>query len=120
MFILFFTIVLIAQLIVAYHIVTYIIALDKKVCAISQTITEARPQIVNQVTSFKSIIKTISKNLDCFNDFVIEKSKDCQTALKKNLITTILFYILKIPGKRILTIIDIIMMIKKVYTGLKK
>ncbi len=120
MFILFFTIVIVAQLIVTYHIVSYIKALDKKVCAINQSVTEIRPQIVSQITTFKSMITTVSKKLDCFNDFVVEKAQDCEKAIKKNLITTILFYILKIPGKRILTIIDIVMMIKKVYTSLKK
>jgi len=120
MFILFFTIVFIAQIIVTHWFVSMLIKLDNRVCEINQTISGIDLQFKNKLISVRTIIKAISDNLDCFNTFVEVKKKDCQKALQKNLITSIIFFVLNLPGKRILTIIDIILMIKKVYTGLKK
>ena len=92
---LFFTIIFLAEIIVAGWVISWIIKLDKKVCETNKKMLEFQPKMREQI-----------KKLTCTLELV--------NSLKKNIITTILFMILKIPFKQIATGVEILLLIKKI------
>ena len=113
MLVLFFTIIFIAELIIAGWLVSGITSLNKKVCATNQEVIEFQPQIKTCLKNAKEEIKKVSRSLECFTDFVAKKQTDCKESFKKNLPSKIILSILKIPAKRLITIIELVLAIKK-------
>lgn len=116
----FFTIIFIAELIVASRIISFIADADKAVCTINQKVLEFQPVMQTNIRKAKSVISLILSSLDYFVTFIAEKKDDCTNALKKNILTSVLFLVLKIPGKRIFTIVDILLTLKNLVKQFKK
>ncbi len=114
---LFFTIIFIAELIVAGWIISGIIKLDKIVLSKNQEVLNFQPILKDQLQKTKSIIDIAGLSLDYFVTFIAEQKENCVILIKKNIIASILFLILKIPGKQIFTIVDLIFAVKKIFQG---
>lgn len=113
MLVLFFTIIFIAELIIAGWLVSCIVSVDKKVCALNQEVLTIKPQIKDHISKLRATINKVLGGLNCFVDYVAKKSSDCKESFKKGLITKIVLFILKIPARRIVTIIEMAMSLKK-------
>ena len=103
-----------AEIIVAGWVISWIIKLDKKVCAANQKVLEFQPKLKEQIKKLTCMLELASSCLDYFVTFIAERKATCVNSLKKNLITTILFMILKIPFKQIATGVEILLLVKKV------
>lgn len=113
MLVLFFTIIFIAELIVAGWIVSHIISFNKTICETNQKVLELQPQIITEIRKARITLCKLLKDLDCFVTFVAEKQDNCKLALKQNLLSSVAAFILKIPMKKIITVINVITAIKK-------
>jgi len=113
MLVLFFTIIFIAELIVTTWLISLIINLDKTVCELNQKVLTIQPEIKDNIQITKNIISQILSGLDCFTKFISTKREDCKNALKQNLLSTIAGFILRIPVKKIIALINIVLTIKK-------
>jgi hypothetical protein len=111
----FFTIVFIAELIVLEKIISSLRKLNNAVCDINSKILEFQPKIKDDIKALRITISGVLGKLDCFVTFVAKKRTDCGKQISKNLLLKILGFILRIPAKRILTVLDIVLMIRKVW-----
>jgi hypothetical protein len=114
MLILFFTIVFIAELIILEKIISQILKFKKHIYNLNHQIDEFKPQIKSNIKNLRICIAKVLNILNCFVSFVINKRTNCSENIKKNLIVKILAFILKIPFKRIWTIINTILAIRKI------
>lgn len=111
---LFFTIIFLAEIIVAGWVISWIVKLDKKVCETNKKMLEFQPKMREQIKKLTCTLELASSCLDYFVTFIAERKTTCVNSLKKNIITTILFMILKIPFKQIATGVEILLLIKKI------
>lgn len=110
---LFFTIIFLAEIIVAGWIISWLIKFDKKICQTNQKVLDFQPKLKTQIKNITCNLELASSCLDYFVTFIAEKKDNCVNSLKKNIIITILFMILKIPFKQIATTVNILFLIKK-------
>ncbi len=113
MLVLFFTIIFIAELIIAGWIIGGIASIDKNVCALNQEVIDFQPQIKSSLKSLQTAANKVFTVFDCFTDFVTQKKDYCKETFKKNLTTQIILSVLKIYAKRLVTFIEIAFAIKK-------
>ena len=107
MLVLFFTLIVIAEVIIAAQLIFLIRRVDFAVIAINNKICESSPNIKNTISKVRN---SVNKALIGVYNLgrIIEKRKD--KTIKyfiKNAITTILFFMLSPNGKQILTAIDL-------------
>lgn len=114
MLVVFFTIVFIAEIIVTCWFVSKIKKLRNKVAGINLAVNQISPEIISGITQTRAVAETISTKLGITVNFVEEKKCDCVDALKKGLLTTLMFNITKLPGKKIFTMIDLFLTIRKI------
>jgi hypothetical protein len=112
---LFFTIVFIAELVVLEKIVSLILKLKGNVHEMNCKIVDFKPKMKDYIKNFRSVVGVIFGKLDCFVTFVAQRRTDCSKRIKKGLLMTVLGFILRIPTKQVLTIVDILMMVRKVW-----
>ena len=121
MLVVFFTIVFIAELIVTCWIVSKINKLRAKIAGANLAVNQISPEIISGVTQARAIAETISTKLGVTVDFIEEKKCDCLSSLMKGVLTTLLFSATKLPGKKLFTMIDLLLTIRKIIkTFIKK
>ncbi len=109
----FFTITFIAELIIAGWIISVILKLDKIVCTTNQQVTDYRPILQENLTKTKAGVNKTLTALTKFVTFINEKKCECKDAFEKNIITSILCIILKLPFKKIISALEVALMLKK-------
>ncbi|MCM1339113.1 MAG: hypothetical protein NC191_05535 [Muribaculaceae bacterium] len=113
MLVLFFTIIFIAELIIAGWLIGHITAFDKKICALNNQVVKIQPQIKSEFAKIREPITKALAALDKFVEFMADQGVNCKEQLKKCILSKILTAILKIPFKQISAILDIALTIKK-------
>lgn len=113
MLVLFFTIIFIAELIIAGWIIGGIASLTQKVCALNQEVIDFQPQIKTCLKNLRAETNKVLSGLECFTNFAAKKKDNCKESFKKNLTTKIILSILKIYAKKLVTLIEIAFAIKK-------
>jgi hypothetical protein len=113
MLILFFTIVFIAELIILEKVISQILKFKKSISNLNIQIEEFKPQIKSDMKNLRLSITKILNSLNCFVSFVANKRINCSENIKKNLIVKILAFILRIPFKRIWTVVNTVLTIRK-------
>ena len=113
MLVIFFTIIFIAELIIAIELICLIQKARKSVCAISQTVTDNRSIIAGQITDIRSAFSSILKKLKEFGLFVDRKKEDYKKFFTPAILTTIANFVLTNDWKKIFMAVDIIFSIKK-------
>ena len=113
MLVLFFTIIFIAELIIAGWLIGGIASLNKKVCALNQEVIDFQPQIKTCLENLRAKTNKVLSGLECVTDFVSKKKDFCKESFKKNLTTNIILSVLKIYAKRLVTLIEVAFAIKK-------
>lgn len=116
----FFTIVFVAELIVAGWIISAIKKLIVQVEQINLSVNQISPEIISTVTQVRAVAEMISSKLDATKNFIGDTKNDCICGIKKTLITSLLFKLMKLPGKRIMTVIDVVLTLRKLLKTLKK
>ena len=114
MLVVFFTIVFIAEIIVTVWIISAIKKLDTKVLKANLAINQISPEIISAVSLMRASVEIISTKFGATVDFIEEKKCSCFTTLQKGILTTLLFHFTKIPGKKLFTIIDTLLTIRKI------
>lgn len=109
----FFLIVFLAELIVMEWIVSKIIRLEKRVIETNQKVINYRPILKERIQKATSLLSGAAICLKSFVTFIAEKRGQCRDLLCKNLMSSLLCMITKIPFKQILTGLEIFLSIKK-------
>ena len=120
MFVLFFVIVFIAELIVASKIIQIIKNADAKVCTVNEQILCAKPQIKKEITSIRIEINKILLSITQIQIKLKKKKEEYKIVLLKNILTGICFLLLNYNAKRALTTVELILSLKDFVTALRK
>jgi len=109
MLILFFTIVFIAELIVAEKAISWIKQKNLVVCEINQQITEIKPLIDKGVISAKNGVCSLTNGMCAVSKFILSKKREGIKILTKIVFAGIMLIVLKkMPNKKILTVVDVL------------
>lgn len=111
---LFFTIIFIAELIVAGWIISGLLKLDRMVCQTNEQVTTQRTELMSKLDCAKTCINKTLNALNSFVTFINEKKCECKEAFETNIVTSILCLILKLPFKQILSALEVVLTIKKI------
>ena len=120
MFVLFFVIVFIAELIVASKIIQIIKKADAKVCTVNEQILSARPQIKKGITSVRIEINKIHLSITQIQIKLKKKKEEYKIVLLKNILTGICFLLLNYNAKRALTTVELALSLKDFISSLRK
>ncbi|MBQ8669231.1 hypothetical protein IJ472_05590 [bacterium] len=114
MLVLFFTIIFLAELIVAGWVISKIMSARKYVCELNQQVTDIQPVIKENIDkTHEGLTKTLN-SLRTFINFLAEKKGQCSNLMKRNILSTTVAVILKLPFKEILSALEVILKVKKI------
>lgn len=111
---LFFTIIFLAELIVANWIISKIVKFDNKVKETNIQILEIQPILRKYIRSTHYKLTKALNSLNCFVTFVADKKHQCKELCSKNIITSIVCLIVRLPYKQIFSALEVILTIKKI------
>ena len=111
---LFFTLTFLAELIVANWIITKIIKFNNQVKEINVRVIEYQPLLKRSIQKTHGKITKSLNSLNCFVQFVADKKHECKELCSKNIITSIVCLIVKLPYKQIFSALEVILAIKKI------
>ena len=120
MFVLFFVIVFIAELIVAFKIIQIIKNADAKICTANEQILSAKPQIKKEITSIRIEINKILLSITQIQIKLKKKKEEYKIVLLKNILTGICFLLLNYNAKRALTTVELALSLKDFISSLRK
>ena len=109
----FFTIIFIAELIIAGWIISAILKADKCVCEVNQKVLDFQPVLKEQINQFQIAVNTVLLWVDYFAAFVTKKKEECISVCSKNIITTVLYLFLNTGGKRVFAFADLLISLIK-------
>ncbi len=110
---LFFTVIFLAELIVTSWIISKIRKADDAILAYNKIITEYNPQLKNDLQKIKETVITLHSKLECFTTSVTNKAENCKKLIKNKYLTEFVMWLMKIPYKKIITVLEIILTIRK-------
>lgn len=113
MLVLFFTIIFIAELIIAVQVITLIQKARQNVCQINQTVTDMKPEIERNICDVRIAINTILLRITGVHGFIDKRKEDYKKIFSANFLTKIASFILSNDWKKILMAIDVILTIKR-------
>ena len=106
---LFFTIVFIAELIVAGKVISVIKQADGTVCEINSQVSELKPQICKNLEGLSKSVEAATKGVGTINQFLDKKKRDLYISLLKGILGLVVFVLLKkYPHKRWLSVVDLV------------
>lgn len=120
MFVLFFIIVFIAELIVAFNIIQIIKNANAKICAANEQILSINPQIKKGFTSARIEINKVLLSITQFQIKLKKKKEEYKIVLLKNILTGICFLLLNYNAKRALTTVELVLSLKDFISSLRK
>lgn len=109
----FFTIIFIAELIIAGWIISALQKADKYVCEINQKVINIQPVLKRQINQFQITVNTILLGVDYFAAFLTKKKDECVNVCSKNIITTVIYLFLNTGGKRVFAFVDLLIALVK-------
>lgn len=113
MLVLFFTIIFIAELIMAGQIIALIQKARQSVCQINQTVIDVKPEIERNICDIRIAINTVLLRLNGVHGFIDKRKEDYKKIFSANFLTKVTSFILSNDWKKILMAIDVILTIKK-------
>lgn len=112
----FITIVLIAEIIITFQIVTFILKIDKKVCALNEQISALTPSIERGFCSIRILLNKILLGLNKFEQKLKSKKEEFKFNILKGILTTALFLILNTNGRKIISTVELAFSLKDILT----
>lgn len=103
----FILIVLTAEIILTCQIISLILKADRKVCALNEQISALTPKIESGFTSIRIVLNKALLSINKFEQKLQSKKEAYKYVLLKNIITTVLFFVLHVNGKKLLSVIDL-------------
>lgn len=110
---LFFTITFIAEIIVTVWVVSKLKKWDRAVLEMNNQVLDYQPVLLDKLTKIKTNVNKSMVALKSLVTFIGETKGECKKLFSKNFLSALGCLILKIPFKQILTILDVIFMLKK-------
>ena len=110
--VIFIILILTAEIIVTCQIVSFILKIDAKVCALNKQITALTPKIETGLTSVRIVLNKIFLSINNFEQKLQSKKEQFKFKFVKNIITIALFLILNTNAKKVLSTIDLAFAIK--------
>lgn len=110
----FIAVVVIAEIIITCQVVSFIIRLDKKICALNERITSITPTIENSFTSVRIALNRILLALNKFEQKLQSKKEEFKFNALKMVVTTALFFLLNTNGKKIISTIELAFSVKDI------
>ncbi len=110
---LFFTIVFLAEIILAHWLISKIIKLDNYVKALNFLVVDRQSEL--KIT-LKSARCSVNKAMLMFANivtFINAKQSQCKTLFSENLLSVIGCSVLKIPFKQMFTVLDTVLTLKR-------
>ena len=114
MLVLFFTIIFLAELIVASWLISQINKTRKLVCEVNQQVTAVQPVIKENIEKAHNMLSKTLVSLETFINFLAEKRGKLGTLMNRNIFSTAVAVILQLPFKEILSLLEVIIKVKKV------
>lgn len=109
----FFTIIFIAELIIAFWLISIINKCKKWAIKQNTFILKNKTILQEIITEIRTNIKTIHTNLDNFSGAIEKKKEDFLQIFSKDAITTIGYLLLNTNLKSIITFVELILTLKK-------
>lgn len=109
----FFTIIFIAELIIATCLIIIIRKINKKVCETNKKVLNLKLQLLEQLCKIELSINKVHLGLAYFNEFIQTKKDQCTNILSNNAIIGILFFFFNTSGKKILALFDLFIAFNK-------
>ena len=116
----FIAMVLISEIIITYHIVSFILKIDSKVCELNRQIISLTPKIESGLTKVRIILNKILLGMNKFEQKLQSNKEKFKYTMLKNLITIVLFLILNTKSKKILSVVELVFDIKNFIAKLSK
>lgn len=114
MFVLFFTIVFIAELIVVAKVISVLQKCDSQVQEFNNQIIQINPEFKKGVEGAQKAVTSLTGGVGLFNKFIDKKKYELiRLAAKAALAVLFVIVIKKIPNKKLLTVIDMVFMFEK-------
>jgi len=110
----FIAIVLIAEIVITFHIVSFIIKIDKKVCELNEQIVALTPTIEDTLTSARISLNKVLLALNKFEQKLQSKTEEFKFNILKSVITTALYLLLNTSGKKVLSTIELAFSLKDI------
>ena len=105
---LFFTIIFIAEVIIALQLICLIRKADKVIVALNSQVSEYSPKIKNAILDVRIIINKALLGVYNLAEIIDRQKNKAKKSIIKNILTTLLFFMLSSNGKQIFTTIDLI------------
>ena len=110
----FIAIVLIAEIVITFHIISFILKIDKKVCELNEEIVALTPTIEDTLTSARISLNKVLLALNKFEQKLQSKTEEFKFNILKSVITTVLYLLLNTNGKKVLSTIELAFSLKDV------
>lgn len=111
---LFFTITFLAELIVAHWIISKITRFNKRINTVNEQMLKYQPILRRNIQKIHNKLTKSLDSLNCFVKFIADKKHECKELCSKNIITSIVCLIAKLPYKQIFSALEVILAIKKI------
>ncbi len=110
----FIAIVLIAEIVITFHIISFILKIDKKVCELNEQIVALTPTIEDTLTSARISLNKVLLALNKFEQKLQSKTEEFKFNILKSVITTALYLLLNTSGKKVLSTIELAFSLKDI------
>lgn len=120
MYILFFCILFIAEIIVATKIIEIIKKWDAKICEINSKVTKSSSILKTNILSLRISINKILLKITEIELNIKKRKEEYKIILIKNVITGLCFFLLNYNVKKALTFIDLLLSFKHFFDELSK
>ncbi len=110
----FIAIVLIAEIVITFHIISFILKIDKKVCELNEQIVALTPTIEDTLTSARISLNKVLLALNKFEQKLQSKTEEFKFNILKSVITTVLYLLLNTNGKKVLSTIELAFSLKDI------
>lgn len=110
----FIAIVLIAEIVITFHIISFILKIDKKVCELNEEIVALTPTIEDTLTSARISLNKVLLALNKFEQKLQSKTEEFKFNILKSVITTALYLLLNTSGKKVLSTIELAFSLKDI------
>lgn len=113
MLVLFFTVIFLAELIVAGWVISKINKARIFVGEINQQILEIQPMIKTNLSRAHEVLSKALESLNSFTKFLAEKRGALGTLVNRNIFSTAIAVALKLPLKEILSLLEVVIKLRK-------
>lgn len=110
----FIAIVLIAEIVITFHIISFILKIDKKVCELNEQIVALTPTIEDTLTSARISLNKVLLALNKFEQKLQSKTEEFKFNILKSVVTTVLYLLLSTSGKKVLSTIELAFSLKDI------